>query len=118
MKEEITITPIPATPGYFVVSLVQNNDKAKPFTKDDVYRVPVVGWLINNEKSTWGQGKKESKYVWADPICCEDVSSGISLFILSPDGSVMEPECAFFESIDKWITNENEEKLNEKHHAR
>lgn len=112
MKEKITISTIAATAGYFVVSLHQNNeDKAKPFTKEDVLRVPVVGWLINNEITTWEQGKKETKYVWAEPICCEVVNSGISLFILAPDGSVMEPECAWFESIDKWITYENEEKL-------
>ncbi len=73
--------PIPAQPGYFVVAVADDAEAV-------VCRQPVIAWRVPPGALS------------AEPICPDEPAGAWA--ILCPDGSVIAPQEATFETVDAW----------------
>ena len=73
------VEPIPAAPGYFVVTLLEDGHVA---------RLPVIAWRVAPGALS------------AEPICPDEPFGRWG--ILCPDGSVIAPQEAAYASLDDW----------------
>jgi hypothetical protein len=81
---------IPAQPGFFVL---YPDDKGKPI--DEVIKIPIVAWKIVERED----GDYHSD---ALPVCIESIYDFNSLYILTPDGQVYEPDSTWWQNIESW----------------
>ena len=73
------VEPIPAAPGYFVVTLLEDGHVA---------RLPVIGWRVAPGSLS------------AEPICPDEPVGAWA--VLTPTGEVIAPQEAVYASVDDW----------------
>lgn len=91
-KEPKVTAIIPAQPGWFEIGFCRG---AETFSGIDIWKDPIVAWKILDDG-------------WAMPILAADIAGDESL-LLSPDGQVIDPMVASWDSLEDFINSKSKD---------
>jgi hypothetical protein len=83
---------VTAQPGFYVLYPEDKNAASV----EDISKIPIVAWKVVET----GDGNSDQFCI---PVCIESISNFESLYILTPDGQVYEPEFASWASLEGWL---------------